>query len=164
MHAPRYTTCASKLQLQQARCLSLPPSLPSRSLLASCFHSSLLSLSLSFVSFFSLTHALSLSLFRGLTCTFLLRLAKLVGNSGLLNNSLCGLAEMRARVLTQGYFAKLPARCHTPRVTATETSLFRRRRFHIHLLLSRGKKHLTHRVPMTAEEPRRKTIYVSLSR
>lgn len=162
MHAPRYTTCASKLQLQQARCLSLPPSLLARSLpLASTLYCSLFLYPSSLSS-----RSLTLSLFRGLTCTFLLRLAKLVGNSGLLNNSLCGLAEMRARVLTQGYFAKLPARCHTPRVTATETSLFRRRRrrFHIHLLLSRGKKHLTHRVPMTAEEPRQKTIYVSLSR
>lgn len=95
--------------------LGVSPSLPP----PSCRSTLLPSLSLPFLFF------LPFSLSRASHLRVLLRLARPVGNSGLLNNSLCGLAEMRARVLTRGYFAKLPARCHPPRVTAAETSLFR---------------------------------------
>jgi len=105
MHAPRYTTCASKLQLQSADSVSFS-----------------LSLSL-FLFFFRLSLLVSLMrppprprLERGSSETA----------SGLLNNSLCGLAERCVcTCIDAGLFREIAnARCHPPRVTTAET-LFR---------------------------------------
>lgn len=99
MHAPRYTTCASKLQLQRAAGLGL-------SLSPFFFRLSLL-----------------VSLIRPPPRRSRVRL---VGN-GLLNNSLCGLAgRCVCACIDAGLFREIARalRCHPPRVTTAET-LFR---------------------------------------
>jgi len=121
MHAPRYTTCASKLQLQRERererereqAQSLHSSLPRRRPSRQPRLSSPL-----------------VSLMRPPPARSGKQRA-----SGLLNNSLCGLAERKrereremracARALTRGYFAKLPAWWHPP----VSRVLRRRRRY-----------------------------------